>query len=52
LIATTSLIGTTNLLTNGNGDSFFANTNLIVGGSGSNVSLNVQTSATINDLVW
>lgn len=51
LIATSSLIGTTNLLTNGNGDSFFANTNLIVGGSGPNVSLNVETSATINDLI-
>jgi cytoskeletal protein CcmA (bactofilin family) len=51
LIATTSLIGTTNLLTNGNGESFFANTNLIVGGTGANVSLNVETSATINDLV-
>jgi hypothetical protein len=51
LIATTSLIGTTNLLTNGNGDSFFANTTLVVGGSGPNVSLNVETSATINDLV-
>jgi predicted acyltransferase (DUF342 family) len=50
LIATTSLIGTTNLLTNGNGDSFFANTNLIVGGTGANVSLNVETGATINDL--
>jgi len=50
LISTTSLIGTTNLLTNGNGDSFFANTTLVVGGSGPNVSLNVETSATINDL--
>jgi hypothetical protein len=50
LISTTSLIGTTNLLTNGNGEAFFANTNLIVGGSGANVSLNVETSATINDL--
>jgi len=49
--ATPLLIATANTLTNGNGESFFANTRLIVGGSGSNVSLNVQTSATINDLV-
>jgi len=49
--ATQLLIATANTLTNGNGESFFANTRLIVGGSGSNVSLNVQTSATINDLV-
>lgn len=45
------LIATANTLTNGNGESFYANTRLIIGGSGSNVSLNVQTSATINDLV-
>jgi cytoskeletal protein CcmA (bactofilin family) len=48
--ATQSLISTANLLTNGNGDSFIANTRIIVGGVGSNVSLNVETSATINDL--
>ena len=48
LNATESLISTTNLLTNGNGQSFYANTNLIIGGSGANVSLNVETSATIN----
>lgn len=46
--ATTSLIGTANLLTNGNGDSFFANTRLVVGGTSANVSLNVETGATIN----
>ena len=51
LNATETLISTANLLTDGNGQSFYANTRLIVGGSGSNVSLNVQTSATINDLV-
>ena len=45
------LIATANTLTNGNGNAFYANTRLIVGGSGSNVSLNVETSATINDLV-
>ena len=45
------LIATANTLTNGNGSAFYANTRLIIGGSGSNVSLNVQTSATINDLV-
>jgi len=48
--ATQSLISTANLLTNGNGDSFIANTRIVVGGVGSNVSLNVETSATINDL--
>lgn len=46
--ATTSLVGTTNLLTNGNGQSFFANTRLIIGGTAANVSLNVETGATIN----
>lgn len=46
--ATQSLIGTANLLTNGNGDSFIANTRLVVGGEGANVSLNVETGATIN----
>lgn len=48
LQATESLISTVNYLTNGNGDTFFANTNLVVGGAGANVSLNVQTGATIN----
>jgi hypothetical protein len=48
--ATQQLIGTSNALTNGNGSSFYANTQLIIGGSGNNVSLNVETSATINDL--
>lgn len=47
---TTSLVGTTNLLTNGNGQSFFANTRLIIGGTAANVSLNVETGATINVL--
>jgi hypothetical protein len=50
LTTTQLLVGTTNLLTNGNGESFYANTNLIVGGSAANVSLNVETSATINIL--
>jgi hypothetical protein len=49
LIATQSLIGTANTLTNGNGNTFFANTRLEVGGT--NATLNVVTSATINDLV-
>lgn len=49
LIATQSLIGTANLLTNGAGSTFFANTRLEVGGT--NATLNVVTSATINDLV-
>ena len=49
LIATQSLIGTANTLTNGNGNTFFANTRLEVGGA--NASLNVVTSATINDLI-
>jgi predicted acyltransferase (DUF342 family) len=48
--ATTSLVGTANLLTNGNGESFFANTRLIIGGTAANVSLNVETGATINVL--
>jgi cytoskeletal protein CcmA (bactofilin family) len=48
LNATELLIATANLLTNGNGESFYANTRLIIGGSGANVSLNVETSATIN----
>jgi hypothetical protein len=49
LIATQSLIGTANTLTNGNGNTFFANTRLEIGGA--NASLNVVTSATINDLI-
>ncbi len=48
LNATELLIATANLLTNGNGEAFYANTRLIIGGSGANVSLNVETSATIN----
>ena len=48
LIATQSLIGTANTLTNGNGNTFFANTRLEVGGV--NASLNVQNSASINVL--
>ena len=47
LTATQSLIATANLITNGNGNTFYANTILEVGGTGS--SLNVVTSATIND---
>jgi len=47
---TTSLVGTVNLLTDGNGQSFFANTRLIIGGTAANVSLNVETGATINVL--
>jgi hypothetical protein len=46
--ATQLLVGTTNLLTNGNGESFFANTRLVIGGQAANVSLNVETGATIN----
>ena len=48
LNATQSLIATANLLTNGNGSTFYANTRLEVGGS--NSSLNVVTSASINVL--
>jgi len=49
--ATQQLIGTANALTNGNGSSFYANTNLIIGGvEGANVTLNVETSASINQL--
>jgi hypothetical protein len=50
LTASQLLIATSNLLTNGNGESFYANTRLIVGGEGANVSLNVETGATINTL--
>ena len=46
--ATQSLIGTANLLTDGNGQTFFANTRILVGGTSANVSLNVETGATIN----
>ena len=49
LTATQSLIGTANTLTNGNGNTFFANTRLEVGGT--NATLNVVTSATVNDLI-
>ena len=48
LTATQSLIGTANTLTNGNGNTFYANTRLEIGGT--NATLNVVTSATINDL--
>ena len=48
--ATQTLIGTANLLTNGNGQPFYANTRLIIGGTSANVSLNVETGATINTL--
>jgi hypothetical protein len=50
LIATTSLIGTTNLLTNGNGDSFIANTNLVIGGHPNTAFLTVDTGANIQRL--
>ena len=46
LQATESLISTVNLVTNGNGDNFYANTHLFVGGS--DASLNVVTGASIN----
>jgi hypothetical protein len=49
LTATQSLIGTANLLTNGAGSTFYANTRLEVGGV--NATLNVVTSATINDMI-
>ena len=49
LNATESLIATANLLTNGNGSTFYANTRLEVGGTNSST-LNVVTSATINVL--
>ena len=48
LTATQSLIGTANLLTNGAGSTFYANTRLEVGGI--NASLNVSNSASINVL--
>lgn len=50
LTASQLLIATSNLLTNGNGEAFYANTRLIIGGEGANVSLNVETGATINTL--
>ena len=48
LSATDALVTRVNLLTNGNGDIFFANTELRIGGAGANVSLNVETGASIN----
>jgi hypothetical protein len=48
LIATQGLITTANLLTNGNGSTFYANTKLQIGGVGS--SLNVVTSGFIETL--
>jgi hypothetical protein len=48
LNATESLIATANLLTDGNGSTFYANTKLEIGGTGA--TLNVTTSATINVL--
>jgi len=48
LTATQSLVGTVNLLTAGEGDTFYANTKLEVGGT--NATLNVVTSASINQL--
>ena len=48
LTATQSLIGVANNLTNGAGDTFYANTRLEIGGTGA--SLNVVTGATINEL--
>lgn len=48
LNATQYLIGVANTITNGNGDTFYANTRLEIGGIGA--SLNVVTSATIEDL--
>jgi len=49
LTATQSLIGNANLLNNGAGSTFYANTRLEIGGT--NATLNVVTSATINDLI-
>ena len=46
LTATQSLIGTANLLTNGAGSTFYANTRLEIGGT--DATLNVTTGATIN----
>jgi len=48
LIASQQLIATANLLTEGNGSTFYANTKLEIGGSASQ--LNVTTSAGINTL--
>jgi hypothetical protein len=49
LTATQSLIGTANLLTNGAGSTFYANTRLEIGGT--NATLNVTTGATINSII-
>ena len=48
LIATQALIATANLITNGNGNTFYANTKLEIGGT--DATLNVVTSATIEEL--
>ena len=49
LTATQSLITNANLLNEGAGSTFYANTRLEIGGT--NATLNVVTSATINDLI-
>jgi len=49
LTATQSLITNANLLNNGAGSTFYANTRLEIGGT--NATLNVVTGATINDLI-
>jgi hypothetical protein len=48
LTATQSLISTANTLTDGNGATFVANTILEISGTGS--SLNIKTSASINQM--
>jgi hypothetical protein len=48
LITTQALVAVANTLTDGNGESFIANTNLIISGSAS--SLDVKTTGTINEL--
>jgi hypothetical protein len=48
LTATQLLIATANLITNGNGETFYANTRLEIGGT--DATLNVTTGATINVL--
>jgi hypothetical protein len=48
--ATQLLVGTTNLLTNGNGESFYANTNLVIGGQTDTAFFTVETGANIQRL--
>jgi len=48
--STDAVVGTVNLLTDGNGSTFVANTNIEISGDANTASLNVKTRANINTL--